>query len=97
MNIELTPEALINIMALQEEHNAIGKGLRFGLSKDGCSGYKYILEFEDSKWHFDLNKYPNGPYLVEQLDPTYDKLEKLYYKLEKLKNFNINGLTPEGK
>ena len=54
---------------------------------------KYILEFEDSKWHFDLNKYPNGPYLVEQLDLTYDKLEKLYYKLEKLKKpkYHENG------
>ena len=46
---------------------------------------KYVIEFEDSRWHYDLNKYPNGPYLVEQLDTTYNKLEKLYYKLEKLK------------
>ena len=46
---------------------------------------KYVLEFEDSRWHYNLNKYPNGPYLVEQLDTTYNKLEKLYYKLEKLK------------
>jgi hypothetical protein len=46
---------------------------------------KYVVEFEDSRWHYDLNKYPNGPYLVEQLDTTYNKLEKLYYKLEKLK------------
>ena len=38
---------------------------------------KYIIEFEDSRWHYDLNKYPRGPYLVEQLDTTYDKLEKL--------------------
>ena len=46
---------------------------------------KYVVEFEDSRWHYDLNKYPNGPYLVEQLDTTYNNLEKLYYKLEKLK------------
>ena len=46
---------------------------------------KYVIEFEDSRWHYDLNKYPRGPYLVEQLDTTYDKLEKLYFKLEKLK------------
>jgi hypothetical protein len=45
---------------------------------------KYILEFEDSRWHFDLDKFPNGPYLVENLDPTYDKLEKLYIKWQKL-------------
>jgi len=48
MNIKLTPEAVDNILILQKEHEAIGKGLRFGLSKNGCSGYKYILEFEDN-------------------------------------------------
>ena len=25
---------------------------------------KYKLEFEDSIWRFDLNKFPNGAYLV---------------------------------
>ncbi len=38
-----------------------------------------------SVWHYDLDKFSNGPYLVEHFDPTYDKLEKLYNKLEKLK------------
>ena len=54
---------------------------------------KYVIEFEDSRWHYDLNKYPRGPYLVEQLDTTYDKLEKLYYKLETLKKpkYHENG------
>ena len=54
---------------------------------------KYILEFKDSRWHYNLDKYPNRPYLVEQLDTKYDKLEKLYYKLEKLKKpkYHENG------
>ena len=54
---------------------------------------KYKLEFEDSIWHFDLNKFPNGPYLVEMTDPTYDKLEKLYNKLERLQTpkYHENG------
>ena len=54
---------------------------------------KYVVEFEDSRWHYDLNKFPRGPYLVEQLDTTYDKLEKLYYKLKKLKKpkYHDNG------
>ena len=54
---------------------------------------KYTLEFEDSIWYFDLNKFPNGAYLVEQIDPTYDKLEKLYDKLERLNKpkFHENG------
>ena len=47
MNIKVTPEAIVNIKNLQKEYDAVGKGLRFGLSKEGCSGYKYILEFED--------------------------------------------------
>jgi len=46
---------------------------------------KFTVDYGDSRWHYDLNKYPNGPYLVEQLDTTYNKLEKLYFKLENLK------------
>ena len=54
---------------------------------------KYKLEFDDSIWHFDLNKFPNGAYLVEQIDPTFDKLEKLYNKLERLQTpkYHENG------
>ena len=54
---------------------------------------KYTLEFKDSIWHYDLNKYPNGPYLVEIIDPTFDKLEKLYNKLERLQKpkYHENG------
>ena len=46
---------------------------------------KYKLKFKDSISHYDLNKYPNGPYLVEIIDSKFDKLEKLYNKLENLK------------
>ena len=54
---------------------------------------KYKLEFEDSKWYYDLDKFANGPYLVEIIDPTFDKLEKLYNKLERLQTpkFHENG------
>ena len=54
---------------------------------------KYKLEFEDSIWHYDLDKFPNGPYLVEITDPTYNKLEKLYDKLERLNKpkYHENG------
>ena len=54
---------------------------------------KYTLEFEDSIWHYDLNKYPNGPYLVEIIDPKFDKLERLYNKLERLQKpkYHENG------
>ena len=54
---------------------------------------KYVVDYGDSKWYYDLNKYPNGHYIVKHFDQTYDKLEKLYYKLEKLKKpkYHKNG------
>ena len=54
---------------------------------------KYKLEFKDSIWYYDLNKYPNGPYLVEIIDPKFDKIEKLYNKLERLQTpkYHENG------
>ena len=54
---------------------------------------KYTLEFDDSIWYFNLDKFPNGAYLVEQIDPTFNKIEKLYNKLERLQTpkFHENG------
>ena len=54
---------------------------------------KYTLEFKDSIWYYDLNKFPNGPYLVEIIAPKFDKLEKLYNKLERLQKpkYHENG------
>ena len=54
---------------------------------------KYKLEFEDSIWHYDLNKFPNGPYLVEIIDPKFNKIERLYDKIERLKKpkYHENG------
>ena len=40
--------ALKNIRALQENMDAQGYGLRFGYTDGGCSGNKYIIEFEDA-------------------------------------------------
>ena len=54
---------------------------------------KFTREYDDSIWYYDLDKFANGPYLVEMIDPTYDKLEKLYNKLERLQTpkFHENG------
>jgi len=30
---------------------------------------KFTREYRDSIWHYDLDKFSNGPYLVEILDP----------------------------
>ena len=54
---------------------------------------QFTREFDDSIWHYDLDKTDKGPYLVEMIDPTYDKLEKLYDKLERLNKpkYHENG------
>ena len=46
--IFMTPLAIENVKRLQEEYDALGFGLRYGLTGGGCSGYKYIIELEDS-------------------------------------------------
>jgi hypothetical protein len=54
---------------------------------------QFTREYDDSIWHYDLDKTDKGPYLVEMTDPTYDKLEKLYEKLERLNKpkYHENG------
>ena len=54
---------------------------------------KFTRTYDGSIWHYDLDKFTNGPYLIEVIDPEYDKIEKLYYKLERLKEpkFHENG------
>ena len=46
-----------------------------------------------SIWHYDLDKFDKGPYLVELFDPKYDKIDKLFNKLEKLQTpkYHENG------
>jgi iron-sulfur cluster assembly accessory protein len=45
--INVTPTAIDNIIDLRSEYGGPDWGLRFGLSGGGCSGYKYVLEFEE--------------------------------------------------
>ena len=54
---------------------------------------QFTRKYDDSIWHYDLDKTDKGPYLVEFTDPTYDKLEKLYDKLELLNKpkYHENG------
>ena len=54
---------------------------------------RFTRTYDGSIWHYDLDKFTNGPYLIELIDPEYDKIEKLYYKLERLKEpkFHENG------
>ena len=52
--INVTENALSNIREMQKQMDAIGFGLRFGFSSGGCSGNKYVIEFEDSPDDDDL-------------------------------------------
>ena len=53
----------------------------------------FTREYDDSIWHYDLDKTDKGPYLVEMTDTIYDKVEKLYIKLQKLQTpeYHENG------
>lgn len=52
--IRLSPEAVENIVELAEEYGETGWGLRYGYTGGGCSGYKYVLEFEEAPSDDDL-------------------------------------------
>jgi iron-sulfur cluster assembly protein len=46
--VNLTPVAVENVKRMLAENDLDSVGLRFGLRGGGCSGYKYVLEFEDA-------------------------------------------------
>ena len=77
--INVTKEAITNIRILQSEYDAIGHGMRFGLSGGGCSGYKYILEFEE---------HPQENDIIYEFDDIKIYLSKTH--LDKLKNSTID-------
>ena len=54
---------------------------------------QFTRVYNDSIWYYDLDKFDKGPYLVEIIDPEYDKIEKLYEKIERLKQpkYHENG------
>ena len=51
------------------------------------------MDYGNIIYHFDDKKSQNGAYLVEVIDPTFDKIEKLYNKLERLQTpkYHENG------
>jgi iron-sulfur cluster assembly protein len=46
--LTLTDAAVSHIRRLQSENDMVGFGLRYGLQGGGCSGYTYLLEFEEA-------------------------------------------------
>ena len=49
---------------------------------------QFTRTYDDSIWHYDLDKTDKGPYLVEIFDPKYDKIEK-----RKIDNLKIVEIT----
>lgn len=45
--VTLTADAVSHIRRLISENEMAGFGLRYGLQGGGCSGYSYLLEFEE--------------------------------------------------
>lgn len=52
--IHVTELARESILDLRDDYGGAGWGLRFGLTGGGCSGYKYVLEFEEQPGSDDL-------------------------------------------
>ena len=52
--ITVTPGAIESINDLRREYGEDGWGLRYGITGGGCSGYKYVLEFEPEPEDDDL-------------------------------------------
>lgn len=47
-SVTLTPKAASVIKKLLESQNKSKYGLRFGIARGGCSGYQYLMDFEEN-------------------------------------------------
>jgi iron-sulfur cluster assembly protein len=71
--VTLTEAAVAHVRRLQSENDMPGFGLRYGLQGGGCSGYTYLLEFEeapqgdDEVFDFDGVKVFMNPLHIEYL------------------------------
>lgn len=52
--LNLSPSAVENIRSIMSDNDMQGQGLRFGIRGGGCSGYSYVLEFQDGPEEGDL-------------------------------------------
>ena len=77
--IFVTENAVSNIKNLQVEYDAVGFGLRFGITGGGCSGYKYVLELEND---------PDDDDIVFEVDDVRVFVKESH--MEKLQNSTID-------
>jgi len=78
--ITVTPGAIESVLELRKEYGEDGWGLRYGITGGGCSGYKYVLEFEPDPESDDL--------VFEQADGLRVFVKQEH--MEKLKNSVID-------
>ncbi len=94
--VTLTPDAIAHIKRLCAENEMVGFGLRFGLQGGGCSGYSYLMEFEeapqpdDQVFDFDGVRVFMNPLHIEYLrGSTIDYSDSLIGAGFQIKNPNV--------
>ena len=82
--IFLTSKAAENVKRLQSEMNCLDCGLRFGITGGGCSGHKYIIEFEEKSSSEDLifeiegvKIFVNNEHMLKLKNSTIDWVDSL--------------------
>ena len=71
--ITVTPEAIAQLKELQQSEGVGKEGVRLGVKGGGCSGFSYVLEFNDSR---------EGDNVFEQEDLKFfmDRKSSIYLK-----------------
>ncbi|MFZ5475975.1 MAG: HesB/IscA family protein [Myxococcota bacterium] len=94
--VTLTVAAIDHVRRLQSENEMPGFGLRYGLQGGGCSGYTYLLEFEeapqadDEVFDFDGVKVFMNPLHIEYLrGSVIDYADTLMSAGFQIKNPNV--------
>jgi iron-sulfur cluster assembly protein len=94
--VTLTTEAVTHIKRLCAENDMAGFGLRYGLQGGGCSGYTYLMEFEeapqpdDEIFDFDGVRVFMNPLHIEYLrGSTIDYSDTLIGAGFQIKNPNV--------
>ena len=94
--ITVTPFAAENIQQLQVDYEAVGFGLRFGITGGGCSGLQYLLDFAEKPREIDFSEHQHGvevfidPFSAAHLNGTIiDYVDSLTGSGFKFENPNI--------
>ena len=87
MTINVTDKAIESIEKLKKEYSENFSGLRFGYTDGGCSGNKYIIEFDNKndddivyskKYNdFEIDIYVSKHHISKLINSTIDWKESL--------------------